>query len=270
MPDVVLTGASRGIGRALALALATRPERLVLIARDAARLAEVAREVEARGGRAIVEPADLGSLSAARALGERLAARVAPGSTLVHNAGLWPSRRELGPDGLEGAFVVNHLAPLVLQDPLLAAGRVARILVVSAGLIAAGRFDAQRTPTGGDFSAFRTYATTKLALAVAMRDVAERHPEVDVLVLHPGVVRTDLGARPGLLGKLVDLAKRRWEAPEACAERLTRVLARGRWSPPGEACWQIEEEPRPWPAPARDAATQEAIRNATRAALART
>jgi len=270
MADVVLTGASRGIGRALALALAPRPERLVLIARDAARLAEVAREVEARGGTALVEPGDLGSMAAARALGERLATSVAPGSTLVHNAGLWPSRRELGPDGLEAAFVVNHLAPLALQEPLLAAGRVARILVVSAGLIAVGRFDAQRTPTGGDFSALRTYASTKLAFAVAMRDVAERHPEVDVLVLHPGVVRTDLGARPGLLGKLLDLVKRRWEAPDACAERLARVLARDRWSAPGEARWQVEEAIRPWPSPARDASTRQAIRIATRAALART
>ena len=97
------------------------------------------------------------------------------------------------------------------------------------------RFDAERTPRGLDFSSLRTYANTKLCFAVAMRDVAAQHPEVDVVVMHPGVVRTDLGARPGLLGWLLDRIKRGWESPETCAERLARVLSKERWSPPADA-----------------------------------
>lgn len=261
--DIVITGASRGIGRALALALASPERRLVLVARDRERLAEVASGIAARGGRSAVLPGDLSSVVGARSLGAELATRVEPGATLVHDAGLWPSRLERGPDGLERAFVVNHLGPLALQAPLLRAGRLSRVLVIGAGLMVKGRFSPERTPAGDDFSSFRTYCTTKLCQAMGQRDVAASHPEVDFLVVHPGIVRTELGARPGLLGGLVALAKRRWESPETCAARLVRILERPRWSPPGEARWQVEENEAPWPEVADREETRASLRAVT-------
>ncbi|HKU43791.1 MAG TPA: SDR family NAD(P)-dependent oxidoreductase [Polyangiales bacterium] len=244
MPDIILTGASRGIGRALALELGQRAHtRLFLIARDAARLQEVA----ARCRDAQVMLGDLGSISSARELGERLAQRVEPGAVLVHNAGIWPARLELTPDGYERSYAVNCAGPLALQAPLLAAGKLARVLVVSAGLIVAGRPDPARTPQGADFSKFRSYANSKRAFAEAIRALAPSHPEIDFLVLHPGVVRTDLGARSGLFGKLIDRVKRRWESPEVCAARLGRILQLPRWSSPGQAAWFFEERAASWP-----------------------
>jgi NAD(P)-dependent dehydrogenase (short-subunit alcohol dehydrogenase family) len=270
MADLILTGASRGIGHALALALAEqrRDQRLVLVARDQGRLEALVTAVEQKGGRAVAVPGDLSSLAEARALGQRLAALLTPGATLVHNAGLWPSKRALTPEGLETAFVVNHLAPLEMQRALLDAGLLRRIMVVSAGLILKGRFDAARTPTGEDFSGIRTYCNTKLCFALAMRDLAAAHPELDVVVLHPGVVRTDLGARSGPVGWLLALVKRGWEAPEVCAARLARLLARERWSPAGEARWLIEENEQPWPDIAQDEATRRAVRDTTARLLA--
>jgi NAD(P)-dependent dehydrogenase (short-subunit alcohol dehydrogenase family) len=267
MQELILTGASRGIGLALARALATRC-RLTLIARDGVRLEQLRAEIEARGGSARVLSADLGSLRAARALGEKLAEQTAAAATLVHNAGIWPARRVLTEDGLEQAFAVNHLGPLALQQPLLARAKLARVLVVSAGLIAKGRFDPARTPTGGDFSGIATYCNTKLCFALAMRSVAAQHPQLDTLVVHPGVVRTDLGARAGVMGTLLALVKRRWEAPETCAERLVRILERPRWSQPGEAPFWFEERETPWPSAASQAA-QEAVWNASSRLLAR-
>ncbi|NTX40369.1 SDR family NAD(P)-dependent oxidoreductase [Myxococcus sp. CA039A] len=261
MADLILTGASRGIGHALAKALAKSTEdRLILVARDRARLDALVLSIQQDGGQALAVPGDLSSLAAARDLGRRLVDVVGPEATLVHNAGVWPSRRELTPDGLERAFVVNHAAPWVMQQALLDAGRLRRILLVSAGLLVKGRFDAARTPTGEDFSSIRTYCDTKLGFALAMRDVATEHPELDVLVMHPGVVRTDLGARTGPVGWLLSLVKRGWESPEVCAERLVRVLARGRWSPPGQAPWWMEETEQPWPAVTEDVATRRAVR----------
>ncbi|TQF11302.1 SDR family NAD(P)-dependent oxidoreductase [Myxococcus llanfairpwllgwyngyllgogerychwyrndrobwllllantysiliogogogochensis] len=261
MADLILTGASRGIGHALAKALAKSTEdRLILVARDRARLDALVLSIQQDGGQALAVPGDLSSLAAARDLGRRLVAVVRPESTLVHNAGVWPSRRELTPDGLERAFVVNHAAPWVMQQALLDAGRLRRILLVSAGLLVKGRFDAARTPMGEDFSSIRTYCDTKLGFALAMRDVATEHPELDVLVMHPGVVRTDLGARTGPVGWLLSLVKRGWESPEVCAERLVRVLSRGRWSPPGQASWSMEETEHPWPAVTEDVATRRAVR----------
>lgn len=235
--DVIVTGASRGIGRALALELAPR-FRVHAVARDAAALASL--------GAHRVYPADLAVRADAARVGEELAAAVEAPAVLVHNAGLWPSACELV-DGVERAFAVNCIGGLTLQRPLLAQKKLARILVVSAGLLIKGRFDASRTPSGEDFSWFRTYASTKLAFAAAMRDVARAHPEVDVAVVHPGVVRTDLGARRGVVGWLVDRVKSRWEAPDVCARRLAAYLDRERWSPPGDARWFVESEEQPWP-----------------------
>ncbi|RKH48871.1 SDR family NAD(P)-dependent oxidoreductase, partial [Corallococcus sp. AB050B] len=64
MTDLILTGASRGIGHALALALApSQDTRLVLVARDASRLQTLVADVERRGGRALAVPGDLGTLA---------------------------------------------------------------------------------------------------------------------------------------------------------------------------------------------------------------
>jgi NAD(P)-dependent dehydrogenase (short-subunit alcohol dehydrogenase family) len=151
---------------------------------------------------------------------------------LVHNAGIWPARRELTADGYERAYALNHLGPLALQAPLLAAGKLSRVLVISAGLIAAGRIDPEKTPSGADFSALRTYASTKRAFAEATRGLAAQHPDVDFLVVHPGVVRTELGARPGLLGRVLSLVKRRWKRPKlalrAWPKRSTSRAGRSR------------------------------------------
>jgi NAD(P)-dependent dehydrogenase (short-subunit alcohol dehydrogenase family) len=271
MADIILTGATGGIGQALARVLAAEPvHRLLLAGRDAARLDAIAADVNARGGRAFALAGDLSTRAGARALGERLAERMKPGTTLIHNAGVWPHRRERTADGLETAFAVNHLAPLALQRPLLAAGRLDRILAVGAGLMVKGRFDPARTPVGEDFGSVRTYCTTKLAFALGMRDTAAEHPDVEVLVLHPGVVRTALGDRPGPVGWLLARVKRRWESPEYCAARMVRILRLRRWSTPGEAAWMVEEQPQPWPAVAGDPATRRAVREVTARLLAGT
>jgi NAD(P)-dependent dehydrogenase (short-subunit alcohol dehydrogenase family) len=264
MKDIILTGASRGIGRALALELAkTTKDRLLLVARDSKKLLTLADDISAKGGSALAVPGDLSSLTAAKQLGETLSEITTPGATLVHNAGLWPTTKILSPEGLEQAFVVNHLAPLVMQRPLLEKKLLNRIVVVSAGLLVKGRFDPEKTPYGKDFSRFRTYCTTKLCFALYMRDLSAEHPEIDVLVLHPGVVRTELGASKGPLGWLLSQAKRSWESPELCAARLARILTKEKWSQPGKASWMFEEQEQPWPEITDSLATRNALQEVT-------
>lgn len=247
--DWIVTGASRGIGFALTRALAARAhdgDRIFALARDRERLQALAAATAGSRAKLITSPADLARIGEAHRAGTELASEV-QAATLIHNAGVWPTRRALV-EGFESGFATNCLGPLALQRPLLAARRVSRVLVVSAGLLVKGRFDPERTPSGRDFSAFRTYASTKLAGAAAMRDEARRYPDVDFAIIHPGVVHTDLGATRGPLGWLMKLAKRSWESPEVCAARLIRILERPKWQhSPGEAPWFVEETEQPWP-----------------------
>ena len=84
---IVLTGASSGIGRALALALAPQRPRLVLAARDAAALEAVAAECRARGAEAVVVPTDVADPEACRRLIDRAAEAFGGIDVLVNNAG---------------------------------------------------------------------------------------------------------------------------------------------------------------------------------------
>ena len=247
MQDLVITGATGGIGKALALA-APKTYRLVLVGRNAAATGDLVRELAKQGKSAEAIIGDLSSIGGSRALGERLVKSVRPGAVLVHNAGIWPAKRVLNVDGYEMSFMVNMMAPLLVQEPLLRAGLLSRILVIGAGIMVKGRFDADRTARGEDFSSIHTYADTKLGQAVAMRAVARRYPAVDLAVIHPGVIRTDLGARRGFMGWVLRQVKRRWEAPEVAAARLLRILERSKWQEvPGEAPYFIEEKLSPWP-----------------------
>lgn len=269
--DLVVTGASRGLGRALVSAVhAARPgvHRFVLSARPGPALEDTAAALRADGAEVEVVPGDLSRVRSAEALGHRLAEVVRPGAIGVANAGWWPTARRIGPDELEVAWVVNALSLRPTWEPLLRARHLTRLLGIGAGLMVRGRFDERATPVGADFGRVATYCNTKLGGAVVLRDLAAEHPEVDVLVCHPGVVDTGLGAEGWLSWPLQGLKRLFFERPEAAGERLARILAAPRWAEhPGEAAWWHEERPQPWPPVASDPALRDAVRRAVTAGL---
>jgi NAD(P)-dependent dehydrogenase (short-subunit alcohol dehydrogenase family) len=144
---------------------------------------------------------------------------------LVHNAGLWPSHRVLNEDGFEQAFFTNHLAPFLLNH--LLEGRLRRVVQVSAGLYVKGRVDPDRTPTGEDFHAMKTYANTKLANLLMLPLFTERWKDAGVTIdaVHPGVLRTGLGDRSGVLGLILKAVKWTWKPAEQGASPVVNLLA---------------------------------------------
>jgi short-subunit dehydrogenase len=85
--QILVTGASSGIGAALARELARRGAILTLVARSREGLEAVAAEIEREGGAAHVEPADLGQVEAVEALAARVLERSGPPDVLINNAG---------------------------------------------------------------------------------------------------------------------------------------------------------------------------------------
>jgi short-subunit dehydrogenase len=119
----LITGASSGVGRALALRFATTTARLVLVGRDAARLEAVATEVESRGARAECELVEFDDPGAVDELGARLAERLPAVTALLHCAGAFAdgSIAALPADELDRILAVNLRAPYMLTRALLGA-----------------------------------------------------------------------------------------------------------------------------------------------------
>jgi retinol dehydrogenase 12 len=194
----VVTGATSGIGRATAAALARRGAQVVLVGRDRVRGEAAAAQVAAAGGPAPrLEVADLASMGQVRSLAERLAAlgRI---DVLVNNAGLLAGERRVTADGLDEVFAVNHLAPFLLTNLLLgqlAAAGSGRVITVTSDAHAAARLDLDDLQLEHGWQSWRAYANSKLANILFTRELARRLEggAVTANCAHPGLVRTRFG-----------------------------------------------------------------------------
>jgi NAD(P)-dependent dehydrogenase (short-subunit alcohol dehydrogenase family) len=119
----LVTGATSGIGRAAALGLAREGARVVLLGRDAARCEATRAEVAAAGGsdaEVSVLIADLAVQADVRRAAAEFLASGRPLHVLLNNAGVMQLGRSETADGIETTFAVNHLAPFLLTNLLLA------------------------------------------------------------------------------------------------------------------------------------------------------
>ncbi len=262
---VIITGGNRGIGLATAELLAAEGIEIALVARRRERGEEALARL---GGRAELVVGDLSDRAGTTALADELKERFPDVRALVHNAGIWPHRRVLNADGFEQAYFTNHLAPFLLGHLLEERLKesAATVVQVSAGLYVKGKVDPERTPTGADFHAIRTYADTKLANLMMVPLFAERWKDAGVTVnaLHPGVIRTGLGDRRGPLGLLLKAVKRTWQPPEEGGRPVARLVT----APPGTsgAYFDVDKET-PLERPALDAALARRLWDDASAAL---
>jgi NAD(P)-dependent dehydrogenase (short-subunit alcohol dehydrogenase family) len=189
----LITGASRGLGRALAAGLAREGFDLIIDARDAAALDAAAGALRAAGGSAqrpggrvtavpgdVTDPAHRAALLAAAAAAGRL-------DLLVNNAGTLgasplPALADYPPDELRAAFEANVIAPIALTQlvlPLLRASGGAVLNITSDAAVEA------YTGWGG-------YGAAKAALEQASNVLAAEEPTLRVWWADPGDLRTDM------------------------------------------------------------------------------
>lgn len=203
----LVTGATSGIGRWIALGLARAGHHVVLGCRDPGRGRDSADWIarEAPGASTEVAVADLSLLRDARRLGQDVAERYPTLHVLVNNAGVFLAKRAVTAEGREAVLAVNHLAPTVLTDALegaLRAGAPSRIVNVGSSTSDRARIDPDDLELRRGWAMKRAYASSKLALMMATFARAERLQGSGVVanVVHPGMVATNLVREGGVIG----------------------------------------------------------------------
>lgn len=226
--NAFITGATHGIGKATATALAQQGFHLYLMVRNAAKGEQVKQEIIATTGNNNIEllTGDLARLDDVRRVAAEFLAKNVPLQLLVNNAGVVNTRRELTADGFEGMFGVNHLAHFVLTLLLLdklKASAPARIVNVASDahrFVDGLNFDDLQTEHS-PFKTMKIYGASKLCNIYFTRVLAKKleGSGVTVNAVHPGWVGTALGANNGLLGKIATTLQKPFaRSPEKGAE----------------------------------------------------
>jgi retinol dehydrogenase 14 len=197
---VLVTGATSGIGRATALGLARMGAHVAITGRDRGRTEDAASEIRMAGGRDVdVFVADLSSQAQLRRLASEVLEGLSRIDVLVNNVGGYWSTRHITADGLERTFALNHLAPFLLTNLLLARlerSAPARVVTVASNAHTTGGVDFDDLQGMRSYSGGRAYSQSKLANVLFTYQLAGRlrGSAVTANVLHPGVVRTSFGA----------------------------------------------------------------------------
>jgi NAD(P)-dependent dehydrogenase (short-subunit alcohol dehydrogenase family) len=215
MPDMtgktcIVTGASLGIGKETAAALAGMGARVVMVCRDPARGEAALADIVGQSGNDTVELmiADLASLADIRNLAAAYRQKHQQLHVLVNNAGAYNANRTTTKDGFETTFGVNHLAYFLLTDlllDLLKASAPARIINVSSTAHVGGHINFDDLQGEKKYVGRKAYGQSKLANVLFTYELARRLDGTGVTAnaLHPGVVRTGFGKNnPGWWGAL--------------------------------------------------------------------
>jgi 3-oxoacyl-[acyl-carrier protein] reductase len=229
----IVTGASRGIGRAVAIALGGEGYNVVVnYARNASAAEQVKREIESRGGRAHLVQADIAIAADRQRLVVESAVAFGPIHLLVNNAGVAPDVRADLLDATEESF--DRLIKINLKGPYFLTQLVARRMIDQAGHDP--RAPKPRIVNITSVSAYTAsvnrgdYCIAKAGLAMMTQLYAARLAEhgINVYEIRPGIIETDMtGAVKAKYDKMIFedglTPIRRWGKPEDVARAVIAV-----------------------------------------------
>jgi NAD(P)-dependent dehydrogenase (short-subunit alcohol dehydrogenase family) len=238
---ILITGATAGIGKAAALALAKQGARVVIHGRNEAKLAAVQQEIILACGHYQVDVlvGDLLLLSDVRKMADTFNSRYERLDVVINNAGsMMGSKRQETPEGHEKTIAINLLSPFLLTGLLLdklMQGPGARIINVASSAHkqnAKPDFDDLESKQGG-YAPLRIYGNAKLFLILASQQLNRRLKakgiqHITVNSLHPGAVSTSFLENSHLDGfwrVLMLLSRRFFKTPEQGADTMVYLAS---------------------------------------------
>lgn len=234
---IILTGASEGIGRALALELAARGARVSLAARDRERLDSLAQECRTRGGEALAVPTDVTSQQDLEWLVAETVKSFGGVDVVIHNAGITMWSRF---DALEDLSIferlmeVNYHAPVRLTSLALPHLKQSRGLIVAVASLAGMTGVPERSAYAGSKHAMvGFFDSLRIELAGSGVDVCVVAPDFVVSEIHKRAIGPDgepLGASPMKQAKIMTAAECALHIVRGIEKRQRLVLmtARGK------------------------------------------
>lgn len=237
-PVAVITGASRGIGRAVALSLASEGFDIAAIARsvDSEGMEFIGPEIEKRGSQFFPVGLDISCTGCQKEVVANILDRYGRIDVLINNAGVAPLQRNDILDMTEESY--DRVMNINLKGPVFFAQKIAREMIWLKNQIADYRpvivfvtsVSAEHSSTN------RTeYCVSKAGLSMATTVFADRLSKEEILVfeVRPGIIQTDMTARiKEKYDKLIQeglIPQKRWGIPEDIGKAVAS-LARGDWN----------------------------------------
>lgn len=228
---VVISGATSGIGYHTARKYASHGANLLCINRNIQKSEALCREIESEFNvKCDFKIADLSVLKDINRVAEELASLDTPIDVLIHNAGIYLTKRELTADGLEKVFVVHHLSSFIINHHLqekLKSQEKARIIMVSSEghRFAAWGLRLDDLNWGKRrYSGLKSYGSAKLAQLLSMTVFDEHFKNTSVTInsMHPGAVKTETGQENGPVYRWFkrNFFDKSLKSPEISAEAL--------------------------------------------------
>jgi NAD(P)-dependent dehydrogenase (short-subunit alcohol dehydrogenase family) len=228
---VVITGATSGIGYLTAQKYASMGANLLCINRNQKKSEALCREIESKYGvKCDYKIADLSNLKDIHHVAEELLKLRTPIDVLIHNAGIYLTKRETTTDGFEKVFVIQYLSSFIINHILmekLKAQEKARIIMVNSEGHRFAAWGLRLDDLNWEkrrYSGLKSYGSAKLAQLLSMIVFEEhfRNTGVSINAMHPGAVKTDTGQENGPIYRwykrnLIDKSLR---SPQISAEAL--------------------------------------------------
>ena len=204
---VVISGATSGIGYQTARKFASKGARLLCINRNEEKSANLRSEIETEFGTSCEYLiADLSNMQEVRKVAEQLQSLKEPIDVLIHNAGIYLTRRELTAEGYDKVFVVHHLSAFminILLSEKLKSQEHARILLINSEGHRFAAWGLNLEDLNWEkrrYSGLKSYGSAKLAQLLTMLVFNEyfNTSGVTINAMHPGAVRSETGRENGL------------------------------------------------------------------------